>query len=84
MVIVERESLKYQQTFVFALIKEPCQSLSSNSASGNLGLGGWLIYHRRTNEMSRRATVPCTEGDLTTASRRPISSTVVSSILVGK
>jgi hypothetical protein len=46
-----------QHTFDFALIREPCQSFSSSSASGNLGLGGKLKYHCAANEIMRRTTV---------------------------
>jgi hypothetical protein len=53
----------YQLTFAFALIKEPCQSRSSSSASGKFGLGGRLKYHFITNEKRTRAKVSLMEGD---------------------
>jgi hypothetical protein len=53
----------YQLTFAFALIKEPCQSRSSSSASGKFGLGGRLKYHFITNEKRTRAKVSLIEGD---------------------
>ena len=79
----ERFSLTDPHTFVFARIKEPCQSVSSSFASGNLGLGGCFIYHCRANEMRRRTNVACTDEDVATASNMPTSLRVVSRILAG-
>lgn len=55
-------------------MKEPCQSLASSSASGNLGFGGKLKYHCTANDMRSRATVVRTEGDAAKVLSAAISS----------
>jgi len=60
-------------TFDFALIKEPCQSLSSSSASGNLALGGKAKYHFITKEKRMRAKVVWMEGDAANISNARVS-----------
>lgn len=65
-----------RRTFVFAFISEPCQSVSSSSALGNLGLGGKLKYHCTTKATTTSISVAWAAGDAAS-----LSSTCESNIL---